>query len=179
MFRRIFLFLSSASLLTSSAILSPRRSISMMSDALAIAKSNIKGNFYLSRFMPSSLPICLLSVSISLSLSPSSSFTFMHTNAFSLTYISHFHFTANKVMIFSKTYCPYCMKAKEAFKEKGIAFGVMELDKESNGAEVQKELEKMTGQRTVPNVFIKETHLGGCDDTLAAFASGKLLKMLE
>jgi glutaredoxin 3 len=47
-----------------------------------------------------------------------------------------------------------------------------------NGTEIQSQLLKLTGQRTVPNIFVKGQHLGGCDDTLAAIQSGKFAKML-
>ena len=48
----------------------------------------------------------------------------------------------------------------------------------SNGSEIQAELLKKTGQRTVPNVFVHGQHLGGNDDTQKAFASGRLEEML-
>jgi glutaredoxin 3 len=56
---------------------------------------------------------------------------------------------------------------------------VIELDNLNNGSKIQAELLAMTGQRTVPNVFIKGKHLGGNDDTHAALASGKLQAMLS
>jgi glutaredoxin 3 len=81
-------------------------------------------------------------------------------------------------MIFSKSYCPYCNRAKAAFDDMGVSFGAIELDKVEGGAEIQAKLLDMTGQRTVPNVWVKGKHLGGCDDTLAAVSSGKLKEML-
>ena len=56
---------------------------------------------------------------------------------------------------------------------------IIELDTMDNGSEVQAALLDISGQRTVPNVFIKGKHLGGNDDTQAAARSGKLAKMLE
>lgn len=56
---------------------------------------------------------------------------------------------------------------------------VIELDQIDNGAEVQSALLDISGQRTVPNVFIKGQHLGGNDDTQAAARSGKLEEMLK
>jgi len=50
----------------------------------------------------------------------------------------------------------------------------MELDTKKNGAEIQAELLTQTGQRTVPSVWFRGEHIGGCDDTLAAIAAGKL-----
>ena len=87
--------------------------------------------------------------------------------------------SSNKVMVFSKSYCPFCVRAKGALKDLGLEFEVEELDKVKGGSETQGALLEMTGQRTVPNVFINGKHLGGCDDTLAAIRSGQLQKMLE
>lgn len=55
---------------------------------------------------------------------------------------------------------------------------VIELDEVDNGAAIQDALKTLTGQRTVPNVFIKGEHLGGNDVTQAAAKSGKLQKLL-
>ena len=86
----------------------------------------------------------------------------------------------NKIMVFSKTYCPYCKKAKQALTDMGLQFKVQELDlDEKEGPAIQQALQDLTGQRTVPNIFLKGAHLGGCDNTLAAIADGKLKKMLD
>jgi glutaredoxin len=85
---------------------------------------------------------------------------------------------SNKVMVFSKSYCPFCVRAKNALKDLGVDYEVMELDKVKGGSDTQAALLEMTGQRTVPNVFVNGNHLGGCDDTLAAISSGALKKML-
>ena len=88
--------------------------------------------------------------------------------------------SGNDVMVFSKSYCPFCDRAKAALEGKGIAFQVEELDKlGAEGAEIQAALAEMTGQRTVPNVFVKGKHLGGCDDVLASLGSGKFQELLK
>jgi len=56
---------------------------------------------------------------------------------------------------------------------------VIELDKIEGGSEIQNALQTISGQRTVPNVYIKGTHLGGNDDTQAAHRSGKIKEMLS
>ena len=56
---------------------------------------------------------------------------------------------------------------------------VIELDQVDNGDEIQSALQVISGQRTVPNVFVKGQHLGGNDDTQAAARNGKLKQMLE
>jgi len=76
---------------------------------------------------------------------------------------------ANKVMVFSKTHCPYCKKAKEEIKKLDPSFGLMELDEVKDGADVQAALLDMTGQRTVPNIFVNGKHVGGCDNVRMTF----------
>ena len=56
---------------------------------------------------------------------------------------------------------------------------VIELNQVDNGDEIQSALQVISGQRTVPNVFVKGQHLGGNDDTQAAARNGKLKQMLE
>ncbi|KAL2630090.1 hypothetical protein R1flu_014776 [Riccia fluitans] len=85
----------------------------------------------------------------------------------------------NSVIVFSKTYCPYCTKVKKLLTDLGAKFKAVELDKESDGSEIQTALAQWTGQRTVPSVFIKEKHIGGCDDTIAQNKAGKLVPLLE
>jgi glutaredoxin 3 len=82
------------------------------------------------------------------------------------------------VVVFSKTYCPYCTATKQLFSGMNIDAKVIELDKLDNGSEIQSALLDITGQRTVPNVFIKGKHLGGNDVTQAAAKNGKLKEML-
>ncbi|CDH50081.1 glutaredoxin [Lichtheimia corymbifera JMRC:FSU:9682] len=85
----------------------------------------------------------------------------------------------NKVAVFSKSYCPFCKRAKELLQSLGVEFFVIELDQDSNGGAIQAYLLKRSGQRTVPNIYINEQHVGGCDDLFAAQASGQLKKLLE
>ncbi|CAN0904253.1 unnamed protein product [Linum grandiflorum] len=72
--------------------------------------------------------------------------------------------SSNAVVVFSKSYCPYCTTVKKLFDQLGAAYKAVELDKESDGAEIQAALGQWTGQKTVPNVFIAAKHIGGCDD---------------
>ena len=82
--------------------------------------------------------------------------------------------SSNKVMVYSKAYCPFCVQAKDLLTSKGIAFKAIELDQVSNGAAIQNALQQKTGQRTVPNIFINGQHLGGCSDLQAANSNGSL-----
>mmetsp|Transcript_27103 Transcript_27103/g.69814 ORF Transcript_27103/g.69814 Transcript_27103/m.69814 type:complete len:103 (-) Transcript_27103:1648-1956(-) len=85
----------------------------------------------------------------------------------------------NKVMIFSKSYCPFCTQVKRLYQGLGVNFGLIELDEVENGAEMQSILAQISGQRTVPNVFIGGEHAGGCDDSVRMNRDGSLKKKLE
>lgn len=78
------------------------------------------------------------------------------------------------VVVFSKSWCPYCTRTKELFDQMDVPYSAFELDEREDGAAVQAELLRTTGQRTVPNVFVGGDHVGGCDDTFALHASGQL-----
>lgn len=86
---------------------------------------------------------------------------------------------AKDVVIFSKSFCPFCAKTKTLFRELGVDADIYELDKRDDGADIQAELKTMTGQSTVPNVFVKGSHVGGNDDVQKANSNGELAKMLE
>merc|ERR1712086_195166 len=85
---------------------------------------------------------------------------------------------SNDVVVFSKSYCPYCTKTIKLLQKMKIAAKVIELDEVDDGAAIQGALLTLSKQRTVPNVFVKGTHVGGNDDTHAAAKSGKLQQML-
>uniref|UniRef100_A0A674ER46 Thioredoxin reductase 3 n=1 Tax=Salmo trutta TaxID=8032 RepID=A0A674ER46_SALTR len=85
---------------------------------------------------------------------------------------------SNQVLVFSKSYCPYCVKVKDLFKELNVNCNVVELDLIDNGSNYQELLLEMTRQKTVPNVFVNKTHIGGCDKTMQAHKDGILQKLL-
>ncbi|KAJ6551738.1 aryl-alcohol oxidase-like protein [Mycena capillaripes] len=87
----------------------------------------------------------------------------------------------NKIMIFSKSTCPYCRRAKALFaqqfpEETPVVF---ELNEREDGPAIQAYLREKTGQNTVPNVFVNQKHVGGNDDTQAAFKAGTLVKLVN
>merc|ERR1719376_1295825 len=86
---------------------------------------------------------------------------------------------SNKVMMFSKSYCPFCVKAKDALKDLGVEFEVMELDKRADGSKVQDIMFDKTGARSVPRVFVNGKFVGGGDKTVAMKKSGELLKLIN
>ena len=77
---------------------------------------------------------------------------------------------SNNVVVFSKSYCPYCRASKSLLNEKlgsQDQYFLMELDEVDDGAALQDALEEITGQRSVPNIFIGHKHLGGNSDLQA------------
>ncbi|CAI4212852.1 unnamed protein product [Parascedosporium putredinis] len=85
----------------------------------------------------------------------------------------------NDVVVFSKSYCPYCKATKSTLEKLGAEFTVHELDKLPDGAELQDALESVSGQRTVPNSFIKQKHIGGNSDLQDLLKRGELEKLLR
>ena len=84
----------------------------------------------------------------------------------------------NKVVVFSKSYCPFCMSTKNLLSQKGVDFTLHELNEMDDGVDIQDALLDISGQRTVPNVFINGEHLGGNSDIQDAEKSGKLDELL-
>ena len=68
---------------------------------------------------------------------------------------------SSAIMIFSKSYCPFCNKVKQMFKDKGLEFKAIELDEMGQiGINIQAALLQKTGQKTVPSVFLDGKHIG-------------------
>ncbi|XP_010416046.2 PREDICTED: monothiol glutaredoxin-S12, chloroplastic [Camelina sativa] len=81
----------------------------------------------------------------------------------------------NPVVVYSKSWCSYSSEVKSLFKSLQVEPLVVELDElGSEGSQLQNVLEKITGQYTVPNVFIGGKHIGGCSDTLQMYNKGEL-----
>ncbi|KAL6340168.1 hypothetical protein AAG906_040604 [Vitis piasezkii] len=86
----------------------------------------------------------------------------------------------NPVVVYSKTWCSYSSEVKTLFKRLGVEPFVIELDEMGpQGPQLQKVLERLTGQHTVPNVFIGGKHIGGCTDTVKLYRKGELEPLLS
>ncbi|KAL0461051.1 UNVERIFIED_CONTAM: Glutaredoxin-C5, chloroplastic [Sesamum latifolium] len=86
----------------------------------------------------------------------------------------------NPVVVYSKTWCSYSSEVKTLFKRLGVEPIVIELDQLGpQGPQLQKTLERITGQHTVPNVFIGGKHIGGCTDTVKLHRKGELEPLLS
>ncbi|KAH9399700.1 PREDICTED: glutaredoxin-C4-like [Rhagoletis zephyria] len=87
-----------------------------------------------------------------------------------------------KVMVFSKSYCPFCTKAKNALAPYNIPaddYYVWEIEHEPQMAEIQTYLKQLTGASSVPRVFINGKFIGGGDDTAQLHKSGQLAQLLQ
>jgi len=80
------------------------------------------------------------------------------------------------VTIYSTPVCPYCVRAKQLLQRKGVAYN--DIDLSSQPAEARMALMQQTKQRTVPQIFIKDTFIGGFDQLYALEQRGELDKML-
>ncbi|HXL99202.1 MAG TPA: glutaredoxin 3 [Rhizomicrobium sp.] len=82
-----------------------------------------------------------------------------------------------KVTIYTTPICPYCMRAKHLLKKKGAA--IEEIDVLMDGDARSEMEQKSGGRRTVPQIFVGETHVGGCDDLYALENDGALDPLLK
>jgi len=102
----------------------------------------------------------------------------VNTKQSSIQKVDEFIRTHN-VAVFSKSFCPFCVKVKDLFNSLNQEIGVLELDHLEDGTEIQDALLQKTGQKTVPNVFINGVHVGGCDNTMEAHQTGRLQFLLS
>jgi len=79
--------------------------------------------------------------------------------------------------MYTTAYCPYCTRAKQVLQAKGVA-QIEEIRIDSDPAQRAVMMET-TGRRTVPQIFIGDTHVGGCDDLIALDQRGGLVPLLQ
>ncbi len=75
------------------------------------------------------------------------------------------------IRIYTTPYCPYCVRAKQLLRNKQATFDEIDV---SNDPEQRQALVALTGQRTVPQIFINDQSIGGCDDLFALERAGRL-----
>lgn len=80
------------------------------------------------------------------------------------------------VKMYTTAVCPYCVRAKQFLKSKGVEH--IEEVRVDMDPQVRQAMMELTGRRTVPQIFIGETHVGGCDDLMALDAKGGLAPLL-
>jgi len=81
------------------------------------------------------------------------------------------------VKMYTTAVCPYCVRAKQILKAKGVV--EIEEIRVDTQPEVRAHMVSITGRRTVPQIFIGDTHVGGCDDLMALDAQGGLVTLLQ
>ncbi|MCF8070637.1 MAG: glutaredoxin 3 [Desulfobacterales bacterium] len=80
------------------------------------------------------------------------------------------------IVIYTSRTCPYCEKAKILLKKKGASFEEIRVDEKPE--KVREAVERSGGLKTVPQIFIGDHHIGGCDDLYALEKEGKLDSLL-
>ncbi len=81
------------------------------------------------------------------------------------------------VRMYTTQVCPYCLRAKALLKQRGVV-SVEEIRIDLD-PDQRDQMVALTGRRTVPQIFIGQTHVGGCDDLIALDQQGRLLPLLN
>jgi glutaredoxin 3 len=84
---------------------------------------------------------------------------------------------ASNIEIYTWRTCPFCLRAKQLLHEKGVEFTEYSID--GDNAARSKMAERSHGQRSVPQIFINDQHIGGCDDIHDLDARGELDPLLK
>lgn len=80
------------------------------------------------------------------------------------------------VLMYTTAVCPYCVRAKQLLSARGVT--AIEEVRVDLYPERRDEMMQRTGRRTVPQIYIGDTHVGGCDDLYALDSAGRLLPLL-
>ena len=80
------------------------------------------------------------------------------------------------VTIYTRPYCPYCIRALALLQEKGVHFNEIDAGFDP---ELRQEMMRRSGRATFPQIFIGDRHIGGCDDMMALEREGKLDPLLQ
>ncbi|HXS20874.1 MAG TPA: glutaredoxin 3 [Steroidobacteraceae bacterium] len=84
--------------------------------------------------------------------------------------------TRVKAVMYATGWCPYCERARQLLEQKGVAFEEIDVDARPGA---RQEMMSRSGRGTVPQIFIGEMHVGGCDDLYDLEARGGLDKLLQ
>ena len=85
----------------------------------------------------------------------------------------------HRLVIFSKSTCPFCLRCKLVLNNTGKSYHVVELDKVKEGSQLQESISKLSGIRTVPQTFLDGEFLGDSSAISKLHDSGKLSKLFE
>ena len=84
--------------------------------------------------------------------------------------------TKAAITLYVTGWCPYCQRAKQLLTQKSLVFNEINVD---DDAEFHREMMARSGRRTVPQIFIGDKHVGGCDDLFALDCSGELDRLIQ
>ena len=84
--------------------------------------------------------------------------------------------SAPAVLMYSKSWCPYCERARDLLRRKGASFEEIDIETQP---ERREEMIRRSGRRTVPQIFIGERHIGGSDELHGLDAAGALERLLR
>jgi glutaredoxin 3 len=84
-----------------------------------------------------------------------------------------------RILMYSTRVCPYCIRAEQLLAKKGISADQIEKIRVDDHPEQRAEMMRITGRRTVPQIFIGDRHIGGFDDMAALDAAGELDPLLR
>lgn len=83
----------------------------------------------------------------------------------------------SKVTIYTRAFCPYCTRAVSLLEKKGVDF--TEIDAGMDPDKKQEMVSRAGGARTFPQIFVGDTHVGGCDEMMAMERAGKLDPLIQ
>jgi len=89
---------------------------------------------------------------------------------------SELEMTQSAITVYVSDWCPYCQRAKQLLTQKGLVFTEINVE---NAANIREEMTARSGRRTVPQIFIGDRHIGGCDDLFALDRSGELDRLSQ
>jgi glutaredoxin 3 len=87
--------------------------------------------------------------------------------------------TMPRILMYSTRVCPYCTRAEQLLAKKGVSADQIEKIRVDDHPEQRAEMMRITGRRTVPQIFIGDRHIGGFDDMAALDAAGELDPLLR
>jgi glutaredoxin 3 len=82
---------------------------------------------------------------------------------------------APRVVMYATGWCPYCTRARQLLERKQVSFELIDID---GSRELRQQMIARSGRTSVPQIFVGDTHVGGCDDLHALEAAGKLDPLL-
>jgi glutaredoxin 3 len=80
------------------------------------------------------------------------------------------------IVVYVTGWCPYCQRVRGLFTKKGLEFTEIDVDEDGK---LREEMIARSGRRTVPQIFIGDKHVGGCDDLFALHGSGELDRLIQ